>query len=255
MGQAKIRAANKVRYEQGLQKKYKLLKASCTSYDAGASEEVDRMATEIISLCHSGAAQSILSGLGYGRKEIFFDTAGALPSKGLMSQWEPLTLMRMGNSNFDFMPILDSHPTAEKKKLNAWWKYPVLKRFFHEFEFQDGLTDEENDILENMLSFHQEYKNQKKLLLSDLQSKKIYPHISLSRRNIILDIRNTEGAHFVKSKSLTKKLFGELEDQGFVAFQGSVELLPKNTAMSATIRQISYELLRSIESEFKYLCN
>jgi len=255
MGQAKIRAMNKVRYEQGLKKKYKLLKASCASYDAGASEEVDRMATEIISLCHSGAAQSILSCLGYARKKIFFDTAGVLPSKGLMSQWDPLTLMDLSNSSFDFFPLLDEHPSVEKKKLDAWWRYPVLKRFFHDFEFQDDLTDEEDDILKNMLSFHQEYKNQKKLLLSDLQNKKIYPHISLSRRNIILDIRNTEGAHFVKSESLTKKLFGELGDQGFVAFQGSIELLPKNTVMSATIRQISYELLRSLESEFPDLCN
>ncbi|MDB2438478.1 hypothetical protein N9W89_07155 [Hellea sp.] len=252
MSEAKIRRDNIERYEEGFRKKFRLLSKSCAAFDAGDIDEADRIATEIVSFCHSGSAQSILSALNYSKKEIYLDTSGDEPQSNLMSDWLPLVIMEIGGE-FTYKPQLSESSKRNFLKLNRWWAGVVLKQFFHQLNFEESLGEFDEKVIKNML-FHSHGKK-KNDILTEIRERRIYPHLSFSRRNLILDIRNTEASHFDKAMSESTVQFGRKEFQSFIAFNGNEEMLPRITILNATIRQIGYELLESLKNNFPELCN
>ena len=251
MGQAKTRRRNTAEYNKQLKDKYCALAASCLSYDKGNKWEAPRIAIEVANFCHSGASTSILSALNFTKKILFLDTAEEV-SEVVLNDQHQLAHMRMGDT-FDFIAPLDDYPPSLKSnvKFNIWWNKRVIRKVIsHPMKFEEN-TELGKEIVENMLRFN--LAANKNNLFEKIQNCTLYPSISLTRRDIIVNLRNTDGGHVGKNVPEMMDLYNNPANQPWICMQGDQELLPINTVYSASIRQIGHELLKTVQQNLANL--
>ncbi|MDC0660921.1 hypothetical protein [Marinobacter sp. SS21] len=122
-------ARNRADLEQELTDQIALLKNSCQSYDSGL-EAIGKHIALILRVLfhHHGQSRSLLEQLGLRNKR-FFDSAGLLNPKNLLSEM-PLIVTRASSEEARYLAACQAggSPIQPKKiKFVDWWNQPVLK--------------------------------------------------------------------------------------------------------------------------------
>lgn len=112
-----------------LREQLQLLAHACRTYDAGHEAIGKHIALSLRVLLHSyGQSRALLEQLGL-RKGRFFDSAGALNPRNLLSE-SPLIVHSLSDTGGGYLPLMaaGTGPLGEKEVAFAeWWNEPVLK--------------------------------------------------------------------------------------------------------------------------------
>lgn len=115
--------------ERELREQVELLEHACTSYDAGLEAIGKHIALSLrVLLHHKGNSRSLLEQLQL-RDGYFYDSAGALNPKNLISECN-LVMMRVGSDGGSYLPLVAAGEPPFPPSLvrfAEWWNEPVLK--------------------------------------------------------------------------------------------------------------------------------
>jgi hypothetical protein len=202
------------RFQKKLREQLGFLERSCQMYDEGHIEEAIRIAGTLRTLIHdTGKSTSLLKHMNATGIRLWSTTDSA-PERAAM--YYGMGQYRHLNGVSSFGPSFDNTPTMELLPLDEWWGQVV-----YVFDAgEDAQTDEERE-----------------------------KGFRLSRKDIVLTAANKDGGAHV-DKKLTRA-YERLTADGAVGsfgmeIGGEVQVVPIKYAHLVSLRQIGFEVLKSL---------
>lgn len=205
------------RYQQELKKQLGFLRRSCRSYDDGEVEEAIRIAVPIRTLIHDTRnSTSLLTHLNAKGIKLWSSVHRNVTEKTVSYQGMGLhTYWNYGNrAGGSYGPSFDEGPVMLLLPVSEWWNQIV---YVFSWRAEDDPTGE-------------------------IQVTR------LSRRDIVLTATNKDGGAHVDEK-LTPAYEMLAEDGAVGSFGWGDQTIPITKAHLVTLRQIGYEVLRSLGGE------
>jgi hypothetical protein len=230
------------------------LQNSCENFDDGDFFEASRIAIEISNLFHHGSSQPLAAVLKL-QPHLLFDDLG-VSKRIFVNQVDEIPLVILRSSRYEratFIPRFTEFSDFHlKQPYKSWWRQGVIRKSFHR-EFRTGQLsfdkngdrDAENIIIQNMLG--QKTAKNKSDLLGLLNSGRVSPSLTFTRKDLIVDERNLEGAHTDPSRHSIHDWFNDPDTPPWHTQFFGVGRTDNMTAYASTIRQIADETLRAIQ--------
>ncbi|WP_163339574.1 hypothetical protein [Desulfopila sp. IMCC35008] len=129
MAKRKRKARPKGELKKELIEQLQLLRNACEAYDNGLEAIGKHISLSLrVLLHHHGQSRSLLEQLGY-RKGRFFDSAGPLSPRNLLTECNLVGLRVTGEDGY-YLPLISmggSPKPMKRVKFLKWWNDPVLK--------------------------------------------------------------------------------------------------------------------------------
>lgn len=219
MSSSKIRKAKKARKEQELVKalieQYKFIKLSCKSYDKGFEAEAKRLATCIRILVHdTKTSQSLLGQMGIKNKIMFLSTATLEPR----------------------FPVENLLPEARLVKIRSW-----VKNGDSGAKYEPILDEKTPGHLWRALIFKDWWYE---IVIDDKKNK-------FCRKDLVLEVANKDGgAHIDPELNEAYYKLTRENSMGWKFSNGKFEKDFENSPVLPSIRQIAFEMLKTLERYF-----
>jgi hypothetical protein len=195
--------------EKELKEQIELIKNSVDAYDRGSIVEYKNLATRVRVLVHdTEKSQSLLNSLGVKEEIRFFDSCFPYISNVVKISW--YGLVQRHSAFKDFVPILNSYPSAlTKVKFAQWWEKPVL------------IDAEENSLSRKRIILAVANKDGGAHVAVDLEDKSYKGYFDMT-------LRKTLGGMFSKDGTTWEE----------------------SLAIPGTIRQIAEEILMTLDNDY-----
>jgi len=216
---SKIRKAKKARKEreflEALIEQYEFIKSSCETYDKGVEAEAKRLATHIRILVHdTSRSKSLLALMGIKDKIEFLSTASpepSLPVENLLPEARLVTI-RSWAKNGDGGAKYE--PILDEKIPGHPWRALIFKDWWYE------------------------------IVIDDKKNK-------FCRKDLVLEVANKDGgAHIAPELDEVYYKLTRENSMGWKFSNGKFEKNFENSPVLPSIRQIAFEMLKTLERYF-----